>query len=110
MVFALKHVAEEEANTIRGLLADNHIEFYETSVGRWQISLAALWVPNNDDYARARELIEQDQQQRQSTAIVTKADIVRGILNHAKQNPVEFVFTVVAIGFVVGLSVLPFIV
>ena len=40
LVFRLKYVPDEEADDIRQLLADHDIDFYETSAGRWQVSMA----------------------------------------------------------------------
>lgn len=110
MVFALKYVPEEEADTIRALLSEHEIAFYETTAGRWQISLAAIWVRNNEDYDRARELIEDDQRQRQTSLSLGKVNFFEGMLAHGKQNPVEFFFSLIALGFVIGVSVIPFIV
>lgn len=110
LVFLLKNVPEEEADEIRSLLTEHQIEFYETTAGRWQISLAAIWVRHNEDFARARALIEEDQIQRISAN--SKANqsnnFLLGILAHMKQNPIEGVFTLLAVIFVLGISVLPF--
>lgn len=106
LVFALKYVPEEEANDIRALLTENEIEFYETTAGRWQISLAAIWVRHNEDFQRARALIEEDQQQRAKPKASGNSFLLT--LAHAKQNPLEFFLTLVAICFVGGLSILPF--
>ena len=109
LVFRLKYVPEEEADDIRQLLTDNDIEFYETQAGRWQISMAGLWVRDKDQAQQARELIEEDQRQRAiSHANLTPWDWFSGFFTHAKQNPVEFLFTLAAILFVLGLSLFPF--
>jgi len=108
LVFALKYVPEEEAATIRQILMDNDIEFYETSAGRWQISLAAIWVRNNADFEPARALILQDQITRQRHFQEQKVPFGPAMAAYLKENPVEFAFTLVAIAFVTGLSVLPF--
>ena len=62
LVFRLNNVPEEEAEAVRQLLADNHIDFYETHAGRWGISVAALWLKNDDDFVHARQLIDEFQQ------------------------------------------------
>ncbi|TBR42746.1 hypothetical protein CBF23_006090 [Marinomonas agarivorans] len=118
LVFLLKNVPDEEADDIRTLLTENEIEFYETSAGRWQISLAAIWVRHNQDYATARRLIEQDQAGRVKNRsqdapfldvfLDASLNALLGIISHAKQNPVESGFAMIAIAFVLGLSVLPF--
>ncbi|MFT2111191.1 DUF6164 family protein [Marinomonas sp. 2405UD68-3] len=108
LVFALKYVPEEEAATIRQILIDNDIDFYETSAGRWQISLAAIWVRNNADFESARALIVQDQIARQQYFKEQKLPFGPAMAAYLKENPVEFAVTLVAIVFVAGLSVFPF--
>ncbi|WP_191602220.1 DUF6164 family protein [Marinomonas algicola] len=108
LVFALKYVPDDEAACVRQILSEHHIEFYETTAGRWQISLAALWVRHDADYQRARELIYQDQLKRQQVYQEQKLAFWPATLSHLKENPLEFAFTVFAIAFVTGLSTLPF--
>lgn len=66
LLFKLNHVPEDEAEEVRELLVEHRIRFYETSAGRWGISLAAIWVRDEDEdqLARAREVIERYQQAR----------------------------------------------
>lgn len=44
------------------------MEFYETSAGNWGISMPALWIKNEEDYPRARELLDGYQSERQQQA------------------------------------------
>ena len=67
LVFRLKYVLDEEADEIRQLLTDHDIAFYETTAGRWQISMAGLWVKDKDQAEQAIELIRQDQIARAQT-------------------------------------------
>ena len=61
IVFRLNHVPEPEADAVRALLSDHQIEFYETDSGRWGISVAAIWVNNDEDVFEARKLINEFQ-------------------------------------------------
>ncbi|MCZ2721314.1 DUF6164 family protein [Marinomonas sp. 15G1-11] len=108
LVFALKYVPDEEAAAVRKMLSEHHIEFYETTAGRWQISLAALWVRHDADFQKARALIYEDQLKRQASYREQKIAFWPAIMSHLKENPIEFAFTLFAIVFVAGLSVLPF--
>ncbi|WP_417551792.1 DUF6164 family protein [Marinomonas fungiae] len=109
LVFRLKNVPDEEADDIRGLLNEHEIEFYETSAGRWQISMAGIWVRDKTQAQQAKVLIAEDQAQRATRAQqITTRDWLAGFITHARQNPVEFVFTVVAVLLVLSLSVIPF--
>ncbi|SBS29915.1 hypothetical protein MAQ5080_01539 [Marinomonas aquimarina] len=109
LVFRLKNVPDEEADDIRALLNEHEIEFYETSAGRWQISMAGIWVRDKEQAQRAKALIAEDQSQRAARAQqITARDWIAGFLTHARQNPVEFAFTLVALLLVLSLSVIPF--
>ncbi len=56
-LFPLRGVPDDEANDIRELLADNHIEFYETSAGNWNISMPAIWLRDDSQLQQAKTLI-----------------------------------------------------
>ncbi len=64
LVFKLRHVPDDEAEAIRQLLDEHEIAFFETSAGNWGISLPALWIRDEQDFDRARALIDDYQQQR----------------------------------------------
>ncbi|BFM49896.1 DUF6164 family protein [Marinomonas sp. THO17] len=109
LVFRLKYVPDEEANDIRQLLTDHQIDFYETSAGRWQISMAGIWVKDKEQASRAQQLIREDQIARSRDMQVPSAlDYLIGCLQHARQNPIEALFTLLAIGLILSLSILPF--
>ena len=57
----LRGVPDKEADDVRSLLADSGIPYYETPRGNFGISMAALWVSNDSDAVRARELLEEYQ-------------------------------------------------
>lgn len=109
LVFRLKYVPEDEADDIRQLLTDHDIAFYETSAGRWQISLAGLWVRDKEQAKLALELIRADQLERsRDSQSLTLGQYLLGYLQHARQNPAEAIFTLIAIALVLGLSTYPF--
>lgn len=109
LVFRLKNVPEQEADDIRALLDEHGIEFYETSAGRWQISMAGIWVRDKAQAAKAKELIAADQAQRaQQATPITAKDWLMGFVAHAKQNPTEFIFTLLGIALILSLTLIPF--
>ncbi|MCW4628835.1 MULTISPECIES: DUF6164 family protein [Marinomonas] len=109
LVFRLKYVPDEEANDIRQLLTDHEIAFYETSAGRWQVSMAGLWVKDKEQAAKALALIREDQIARaQTMRPISVGQWVLGYLQHARQNPAEAFFTLIAIVLILGLSIMPF--
>ncbi|MEL0637406.1 MULTISPECIES: DUF6164 family protein [Marinomonas] len=109
LVFRLKYVPDDEADDIRQLLFDNDIPFYETSAGRWQISLAGIWVKDKEHATAARALIREDQLKRMTDRKPpTLWEWLVGYVQYARQNPAESVFTLFAILIVLSLSLLPF--
>ncbi len=60
----MRYAPEDEAHAIRQLLEDNNIEYFETHAGFWGISVPALWAKREDQFDRARELIDEYQVQR----------------------------------------------
>jgi len=60
----LKGVPYDEANEIRDLLNDNSITFYETPHGNHGEDMAAIWLQDNSQLKRAKNLISKYQQER----------------------------------------------
>ncbi len=67
LVFRLRNVPEDEANDVRALMEDNHLEWYETSAGNWGIAMPGIWINNDVDVGRARNLIDAYQKDRKTT-------------------------------------------
>lgn len=63
-LFPLRGVPDDEAEDIRALLAENAIEFYETSAGNWGTSLPAIWLRDDGQLERAKALIDDYQNTR----------------------------------------------
>lgn len=64
LLFDLRGVPEDEADEVRTLLAGQGIDFYETSAGNWGMSMPALWLRNDADLEKARDVLNKYQQQR----------------------------------------------
>ena len=64
LLFSLRHVPDDEADDIRDLLVENQLNFYETNAGNWGISMPAIWLSDDQQYAEARSLIDEYQEQR----------------------------------------------
>jgi len=63
-LFRLRNVPDDEAQEIRDLLGKNKIDYYETPAGNWGISMPAIWLRDDDELERAKELIESYQNLR----------------------------------------------
>jgi hypothetical protein len=114
LLVKLNGVPEDEAAELRAILDENAIEYYETDSGRWGISLAAIWLRNEEQLQRARELIETYQQQRYERAREAyeekkAAGELETLLGRALRNPLRFLLYLAAILLILYLSVMPFI-
>ncbi len=58
-LFAYTPAELDEAEHVRRLLDEHHIDYYETPASPWGFSKAAIWLHNDDDLARAKTLLRQ---------------------------------------------------
>lgn len=113
LVFRLNGVTEEEADEVRALLEEHGFETYETTAGRWGVSMAGIWLVNDEDKARARELIDAYQQERHQRV---QAEYERAreegraetLWQRWREEPVTAVLVLVGLLVVLGLSTVPF--
>ena len=68
LLFNLRGVPEDEADEVRELLTEQNIDFYETSAGNWGMSMPALWLRDDAELEKARNLLNAYQQQRFETS------------------------------------------
>lgn len=113
IVFKLNGVTDDEADEVRELLQSNHIDFYETSAGKWGFSIAAIWLKNNDMKQAARCLIDEYQHERavrlkQEYAELQRQGQLETFADRLRQNPAQFVMAVTVILFILYLSLTPF--
>ncbi|MEH6519061.1 MAG: DUF6164 family protein [Halioglobus sp.] len=110
LIFRLNGVSEEEAQDVRDLLSDNALESYETSAGRWGLSVAALWLANDNEKIRARELIDAYQLERlryfEELKIETSPETFS---DRFKQAPLNVIFYSLLAVIILFLSLAPFI-
>lgn len=103
LLFNLHQVPEEEANAVRQILDDHQISCYETNAGRWGISVAAIWLVNEDDYPEARALIDGIQAE-----LAEHEPVPTRFADKFRERPVDVVLAAVAIAIVLGLTLWPF--
>lgn len=63
-LYPLRNVPQDEADEMRALLNEHHIDFHETSAGFIGIGTAAIWVNDESQYDAAKALIAQYQTER----------------------------------------------
>lgn len=113
ILFRLRMVPEDEAQEVRELLTERHIPWYETCAGRWGVSFPALWVREDDDLPRARELLAAYQQERQiRIRAEQRQEAERGetetVLSRLMQRPVQVIGIIVVITIIMYFSISPF--
>lgn len=106
LLFHLNSVDEEEANDVRTLLESASIPYYETHAGKWGISVAAIWVSNDEDFEQARRLIDEYQYERSQR--LEENSEAEPMTERWKRRPVDLVLVLIGLCIVVGLSVWPF--
>lgn len=114
LLFKLAQVPEDEAAEIRALLNEHQINYYETDAGFFRVGLDAIWLSDNSQEERARELMRVYQaerlvRQQQNYAQLVEAGQVMSVWQHFCAQPVRFIATVLAIIFVAGLTLVPFV-
>lgn len=114
LLFKLNNVPDDEAQDIRELLTTENIHFYETDAGFWRVGLDAIWLPDDEQEEKARELVRTYQenrtaQQQKNYAELVEQGQVPSLWQHFCMQPVRFIALVIAILFVLGLTLIPFV-
>jgi len=113
LIFKLKSVPDDEADDIKNLLSENEIEFYESPAGNWEISMNALWLNDEAQYAQAKQLIDEYQVKRsQRIRLETQQKIDLGEHETFSQRlfnkPVQIFIILAIIIFILYFSIMPF--
>ncbi|MDH5516483.1 MAG: DUF6164 family protein [Gammaproteobacteria bacterium] len=114
LLFKLKNVFDDEADEVRQLLTENNIDFYESPAGNWGISLHALWLNDDAQFATATSLIDQYQQNRtKRIKAEVQAQKDRGeqitFLQSILNKPLQYLIYTGFILFILYISIIPFI-
>ena len=102
LFFNLRGVPSDEADDIRELLAAHEIDFYETDMGNWGISLPAIWLYNEEDLVIARPLFNEYQEQRaqHQRALYLQAKRLgehQSFLQKHQSHPLQFLIYLLAL-------------
>lgn len=112
LLFKLNGVPDDEAEDIRALLDEARIDYYETSAGRWGISLAAIWLRDESQWQQATGLIDHYQQERFQRARGEYERLVREgkaetQWDRLRRQPLRSLLYLLAILAVIYLTLLP---
>lgn len=105
LLFRLNGVDDDEADAVRTLLDNEAIPYYETHAGRWGLSVAAIWLKDEEYFDRARELIEDYQEERQQWM---QEQPIESLAERFQRKPATVILSLLAILGIIGLSVLPY--
>ena len=113
LVFNLKDVPEDEARDIRELLGENEIAFYETDSGNWGISVAAIWVKDENESQKAKQLIAEYESERYlKVSREYEQELANGtartFIDLIKDSPMQFIASILAIIFILYIMIYPF--
>ena len=113
LLFRLRNVPEDEAEEVRQLLEEHEIETYETDAGNWGISLPAIWLESNEQFERAKALLDDYQAQR-TVRVRAEYEELRNLGQHPslldslRAQPLKVVIYCAAIGVILYLSIASF--
>ena len=114
IIFRLQHVSNEEADEVKSLLTEHGMDFYESPAGNWGISMHALWLNDESQYARAKQLIDEYQLERSQRIRLEKQQQIENgeyetFVQRLLNRPVQVLVTAAFILFILYVSIMPFI-
>jgi hypothetical protein len=113
LLFRLNGVPDDEAHDIRELLTTHRIDFYETDAGRWGISVAGVWLRDEEQLDTAKQLIDHYQAER-TQRVRAEYDNLRSEGRHETLmarflgDPVRFLVYAAIILVILYFSLAPF--
>jgi hypothetical protein len=113
LLFDLRNVPDDEADEVRAMLDVHGIAFYETAPAAWGLFAGGIWITDESELADAKALLADYQQRRQLTARENYATARRegnleSFWTMLRQQPARTALWLLTIAFLVGLTVLPF--
>ena len=105
LIFKLRYVPEDEAQEVRELLRDNDIDFYETTAGAFNLSMPGLWLKSEEQFKKARQLIDEYQQLRLNRArteyeLRKRQGTARTVMDMFRESPSRYISYILAIIFI----------
>ncbi|MBS7455535.1 DUF6164 family protein [Coralloluteibacterium stylophorae] len=113
LLLDLRHVPGDEADDVRVFLDAAGIGYYETRPNRWGITAGGIWIADDGEHPRARELMDAYQATRRERARAEYAAArsegrLPGLGAQFRDDPLRVVGILAAIAFVAGLAALPY--
>ncbi len=113
ILFRLRNVPEDEAQSIRDALDQNEIDWYETDAGNWGIALPAIWLGDENQWEQARSILDEFQQHlTQDVQELYKQQIEAGeqktFFTTLREKPIVFLAAIVGSSLIIYFSIMPF--
>ena len=113
LIFRLNNVDFDEAEEVRELLDEHRLDCYETSAGRWGVSVAGIWLKDASQSQQAKDLLAEYAQQRQRRVREQYQQAAqRGQQQSLRQRiqaaPLQTMAVALSLLAVIGLSLWPF--
>jgi len=113
LVFKLNSVPEDEANEVRDLLDKHEIHFYETDSGRWGLGYAAIWMKNDEQLDKAKNLIQEYQVERYQKVNSEHKELEQSgekisRISFFMHSPIKFTILLIFAGLLAYFTVIPF--
>ncbi len=113
-LMSLRGVPEDELEGICELFDKHVISYHVTPPGNWFISAGAIWLDDHKQLTQAHALLNAYQQERRQHALDEYTESRnRGeqttLLDRIIEHPVRFVAYIIVIGFILYISVVPFV-
>jgi len=112
LLLNLRNVPDDEADDVRALLDAKRIAFHETTPSLWGISAGGIWVTEDADFADAKRVFDEYEQQRSvrvraEYAAAKRAGTAETFVSIVRAEPLRVVVTLLGILLVLGLVALP---
>lgn len=109
LLLNLRNVPEDECIDVLRLLEDAHLEHYMTPASRWGISHGGIWLVNDADWERAKDLFDRYQVERRERVRKELAEDATATLAYRlKHEPLRMLVLFCLLLMAAGLLVLPF--
>lgn len=114
LLLNLRNVPDDEADDVRALLDAKRIPFHETMPSIFGISAGGIWVTDDADFAVAKRVFDDYEQQRSARvraeyAAAKRAGTAETFFSLLRDDPLRVVMVVLGILIVLGVATLPFI-
>lgn len=109
LLLNMRNVPDDEADEVRAMLDAARVGYYETQPSRWGISFGGIWVGDERDVARAKQLMADYQAQRRDKARAEREAALRDgtaetFADVVKREPLRVLL--VALGIIAMLALL----